>query len=60
MLEQIEHLIEGVRNASNAVAHDLRTPLAELRTRLEALIRTRPPAERAFDEIDKAVADIDP
>ena len=59
MLEQIEHLIERVRNASNAVAHDLRTPLAELRSRLEELIRTRPPAERAFDEIDKAVADID-
>ena len=37
LLEQIERLIAGVRNASNVVAHDLRTPLAELRTRLETL-----------------------
>ena len=59
MLEQIEHLIEGVRNASNVVAHDLRTPLAELRTRLETLLRTRPPLAETYDEIQDAVADID-
>ena len=29
MLEQIELLVHGVRNVSNAIAHDLRTPLAE-------------------------------
>lgn len=39
MLAQIELLIDGVRNASNAIAHDLRTPLAELRARLEAIDR---------------------
>ena len=27
MLEQIEQLVHGVRNVSNAIAHDLRTPL---------------------------------
>jgi signal transduction histidine kinase len=59
MLEQIEHLIEGVRNATNVVAHDLRTPLAELRTRLETLISTRPPLAETYDEIQDAVADID-
>src|SRR5580658_5575037 len=59
MLEQIQHLVEGVRNASNVVAHDLRTPLAELRTRLETLLRTRPPPEATFDEIQNSVADID-
>jgi signal transduction histidine kinase len=59
MLEQIEQLIEGVRNASNVVAHDLRTPLAELRARLETLIRTQLPAQATYDEIHHAVADID-
>jgi signal transduction histidine kinase len=59
MLGQIERLIEGVRNASNVVAHDLRTPLAELRTRLESLIRVRPPLEQTYDEIQHAVGDID-
>jgi signal transduction histidine kinase len=59
MLRQIERLIEGVRNTSNAVAHDLRTPLAELRARLEGIIRDRPTRNAAFDEITQAVADID-
>jgi signal transduction histidine kinase len=59
MLEQIEGLIEGVRNASNVVAHDLRTPLAELRARLETLLRTRPPEQATYDEIQKAIGDID-
>ena len=59
MLQQIEQLIEGMRNTSNAVAHDLRTPLAELRARLEELIRARPAMDATFEEINKAVADID-
>jgi signal transduction histidine kinase len=58
-LQQIEKLIEGVRNTSNAIAHDLRTPLAELRAHLEELIRARPPREAMLDGIYKAVADID-
>jgi signal transduction histidine kinase len=59
MLERIEHLVHGVRNVSNAIAHDLRTPLAELRSRLEDLTRTRPSADITFSELDEAVADID-
>src|SRR5262249_17367933 len=52
-------LVDAVRGASDAVAHDLRTPLAELRTRLEALLRERPSAETTFEEIGKTIADID-
>jgi signal transduction histidine kinase len=59
MLQQIQQLIERVRNTSNAIAHDLRTPLAELRARLEELLLTRPGRETTFDEIHKAVADLD-
>ena len=59
MLQQIQQLIERVRNTSNAIAHDLRTPLAELRARLEELLRTRPEREATFEEIHKAVADLD-
>jgi signal transduction histidine kinase len=59
MLEQIEQLVHGVRNVSNSIAHDLRTPLAELRSRLEELTLMRPPPETAFAEIDGAVADVD-
>jgi signal transduction histidine kinase len=59
MLDQIEQLVQGVRNVSNAIAHDLRTPLAELRARLEMLLVTRPSAEETRLEIESAVADVD-
>ena len=59
MLEQIEQLVHGVRNVSNSIAHDLRTPLAELRSRLEELALIRPPPEATFAEIDGAVSDVD-
>lgn len=35
MLDRIEQLMGGVRHVSNAIAHDLRTPLGRIRTRLE-------------------------
>ncbi|MGC1522272.1 MAG: HAMP domain-containing sensor histidine kinase [Steroidobacteraceae bacterium] len=59
MLEQIELLVHGVRNVSNSIAHDLRTPLAELRSRLEGLALIRPSPEETFAEVDGAVADVD-
>ncbi len=59
MLRQIENLIEGIRNTSNAVAHDLRTPLTELRAQLEELIREPSSRAEVFDGLHKAVADID-
>jgi signal transduction histidine kinase len=59
MLDQIEHLLHSVRNVSNAIAHDLRTPLAELRSRLEELSLTRPSPDETFAEIDTAIADVD-
>jgi signal transduction histidine kinase len=59
MLDHIEYLIRGISNVSNSIAHDLRTPLAELRSRLEELALTRPPTAETFTEIDAAVADVD-
>jgi len=59
MLDQIEQLVHGVRDVSNSIAHDLRTPLAELRSRLEELSLTRPEPGETFSEIDAAVVDVD-
>ncbi|MSP28949.1 MAG: HAMP domain-containing histidine kinase [Acetobacteraceae bacterium] len=35
MLDRIGRLMDGVRQVSNAIAHDLRTPIARARTKLE-------------------------
>jgi signal transduction histidine kinase len=59
LLDQIELLVHGVRNVSNSIAHDLRTPLAELRSRLEELSLIRPSTEETYTEIDGAVTDVD-
>jgi signal transduction histidine kinase len=59
MLRQIEDLVEGIRNTSNAVAHDLRTPLTELRAELEGMIRARTSRAHMLEGLHKAVADID-
>ncbi len=59
MLDQIEQLVGGVRNVSNAIAHELRTPLAELRARLEELAMSKLAPERSAAELETAVADVD-
>lgn len=59
MLDQIEKLIGGVRNVSNAIAHDLRTPLAELRTRLEEISMAKLTPEEARAQLESAVGDVD-
>ena len=37
MLDQIEHGMEGVRRVSDNIAHDLKTPLARLKNKVEEL-----------------------
>ena len=39
MLDRIELLMEGIRHGSNAIAHDLRTPLSRIRGRLDDALR---------------------
>ena len=59
MLDRIQQLMDGVRHVSNAIAHDLRTPLARLRARLDEAVRdenrTALPAaaQSAIAEIDQ-------
>lgn len=59
MLARIERLMDGVRQVSNAIAHDLRTPITRARARLEdAAVHAASPEElRAA--VERAVADLD-
>jgi len=54
MLDQIEHGMEGVRRVSDNIAHDLKTPLARLKNKIEELkfqVAGRPTEEIALDNI---------
>lgn len=57
MLERIEHLMETVRQVSDNIAHDLRTPLTRLRTRLELARSATGLSEETSEAIDRAVED---
>ena len=58
MLSELEKLVEGVRRVSDNIAHDLKTPLARLKTGLERLRQTSPDAEvdKAVEEADRLLA----
>jgi signal transduction histidine kinase len=59
MLDRIELLMEGIRNVSNAIAHDLRTPLSRIRGRLDDALRHEPTVPRLSSAAHDAIDDID-
>ncbi|MBB3228117.1 signal transduction histidine kinase [Luteibacter sp. Sphag1AF] len=66
MLDEIERLMDSARQVSNAIAHDLRTPLGRVRGSLEHALRspqrdTRLPddAQYAIDQIDDLIVVLD-
>ena len=59
MLDRIARLMEGVKQVSNAIAHDLRTPIARARARLEEASGHGSGAAELRSAIEQATADLD-
>jgi signal transduction histidine kinase len=59
MLDRISRLMDGVRQVSNAIAHDLRTPITRARTRLEDASLHAKSTGDLHAAIERATLDLD-
>jgi signal transduction histidine kinase len=59
MLDRIAHLMQGVRGVSDAIAHDLRTPIARARSRLEEALESSDDPVALKGALERGIADLD-
>ncbi len=59
MLDRLHGLMDGLKQVSSDIAHDLRTPLSRLKQRLEAVRSEANSVEEYKDAVDQAVQDAD-
>jgi signal transduction histidine kinase len=59
MLDRLGRLMEGVREVSNAIAHDLRTPITRARARLEDAAEHAGTVAELRAVVERATADLD-
>ena len=59
MLERIGSLMAGMRGVADAIAHDLRTPIARARAKLEESLATASGEEELRAAVEEGIADLD-
>jgi signal transduction histidine kinase len=59
MLDQIEQLMAGIRQVSDNIAHDLRTPLNRLRTRIEVTLLEKPDLSSYREALEQTIVEAD-
>ncbi|MBR0683518.1 HAMP domain-containing histidine kinase [Roseomonas eburnea] len=59
MLDRIDRLMEAVRGVSDAIAHDLRTPIARARAKLEEALADSGDPDSLRAAMEQGIADLD-
>ncbi|WP_198371925.1 sensor histidine kinase [Roseomonas rosulenta] len=59
MLDRIDRLMAGVRGVSDSIAHDLRTPIARARAKLEEALDGQAAPEALRAAMEQGIADLD-
>jgi signal transduction histidine kinase len=59
MLDEVAHVVAQVKSATDAVAHDLRTPLTRVRAVLHRMLKEAPLPNEAQAITERAIEDLD-
>lgn len=59
MLDKIAHLMQGLRNVNNNIAHDLKSPLNRMRSRMEVALMNSRSADEYQQALAQSIEDVD-
>jgi len=59
MMDELERLLEGIRTVSDNIAHDLRTPLNRIRSRIDLVLLGPATSETYHQTLEETLADAD-